>query len=90
MYVLYPDYDPTLRAIVMCSIVVLQIVTPFLVYRSLSAIGERRRVAVEQRFEQRLSCLFIVSTGSPGVSLHLSLSASTGTLRGALPRASCR
>ena len=36
------DYDPTLRAIVMCSIVVLQIVTPFLVYRSLSAIGERR------------------------------------------------
>ncbi|QIE25524.1 Sodium/hydrogen exchanger family protein [Caballeronia sp. SBC1] len=42
MYVLYPDYDPTLRAIVMCSIVVLQIVTPFLVYRSLSAIGERR------------------------------------------------
>ncbi|CDY76697.1 Transporter, monovalent cation:proton antiporter-2 (CPA2) family [Caballeronia glathei] len=42
MYVLYPDYDPTLRAIVMCSIVVLQIVAPFLVYRSLSAVGERR------------------------------------------------
>ncbi|WP_244826635.1 cation:proton antiporter [Caballeronia sp. TF1N1] len=42
MYVLYPSYDPTLRAIVMCSIVVLQIVSPFLVYRSLSAVGERR------------------------------------------------
>ncbi|KIG02721.1 cation:proton antiporter [Caballeronia concitans] len=42
MYVLYPDYDPTLRAIVMCSIVVLQIATPFVVYRSLSAVGERR------------------------------------------------
>ena len=42
MYVLYPDYDPTLRAIVMCSIVVLQIVAPFVVYRSLSAVGERR------------------------------------------------
>ncbi|WP_244814837.1 cation:proton antiporter [Caballeronia sp. Lep1P3] len=42
MYVLYPDYDPTLRAIIMCSIVLLQIVTPFLVYRSLSAVGERR------------------------------------------------
>jgi hypothetical protein len=42
MYVLYPDYDPTLRAIVMCSIVILQIATPFLVYRSLSLVGERR------------------------------------------------
>lgn len=42
MYVLYPDYDPTLRAIVMCSIVVLQIVAPFVVYRSLTAVGERR------------------------------------------------
>jgi hypothetical protein len=42
MYVLYPHYDPTLRAIVMCSIVLLQIVTPFAVYRSLSAVGERR------------------------------------------------
>ena len=36
MYMLYPDYDPKLRAIVMCSIVVLQIVAPLLVYRSLS------------------------------------------------------
>ncbi len=42
MYMLYPDYDPTLRAIIMCSIVVLQIVSPFVVYRSLSAMGERR------------------------------------------------
>jgi hypothetical protein len=40
--VLYPNYDPTLRAIVMCSIVVLQIIAPFVVYRSLSAVGERR------------------------------------------------
>jgi Kef-type K+ transport system membrane component KefB len=42
MYVLYPDYDPTVRAIVMCSIVVLQIVAPFVVYRALSAVNERR------------------------------------------------
>ena len=42
MYVLYPDYDPTLRAIVMCSIVVLQLVGPWLVYRSLALVGERR------------------------------------------------
>ncbi|KND61481.1 Transporter, monovalent cation:proton antiporter-2 (CPA2) family [Candidatus Burkholderia verschuerenii] len=42
MYVLYPDYDPTLRAIILCSMVVLQIVSPFVVYRSLSAVGERR------------------------------------------------
>jgi Kef-type K+ transport system membrane component KefB len=42
MYVLYPDYDPKLRAIVLCSIVVLQVVAPFVVYRSLSAVGERR------------------------------------------------
>ncbi|KMQ80176.1 Transporter, monovalent cation:proton antiporter-2 (CPA2) family [Candidatus Burkholderia pumila] len=43
MYVLYPDYDPTLRTIIMCSIVVLQIVSPFIVYHSLSAVGERRK-----------------------------------------------
>ncbi|KMY84984.1 Transporter, monovalent cation:proton antiporter-2 (CPA2) family [Candidatus Paraburkholderia calva] len=42
MYLLYPDYDPTLRAIILCSMVVLQIVSPFVVYRSLSAVGERR------------------------------------------------
>jgi Kef-type K+ transport system membrane component KefB len=42
MYVLYPDFDPTLRAVILCSMVVLQIVSPFMVYRSLSAVGERR------------------------------------------------
>ncbi|WP_179403388.1 cation:proton antiporter [Burkholderia guangdongensis] len=37
----YPQFDPHLRAIVMCAIVVLQLVGPFLVYRCLSAVGER-------------------------------------------------
>lgn len=40
-YQLYPNFDPHLRAIVMCSIVVLQLVSPFIVYRCLSAVGER-------------------------------------------------
>ena len=41
-YSLYPNFDPSLRAITMCSIVVLQIVGPWLVYRSLALVGERR------------------------------------------------
>ena len=41
-YSLYPNLDPSLRAIMMCSIVVLQIVGPWLVYRSLALVGERR------------------------------------------------
>ncbi|WJF90322.1 cation:proton antiporter [Paraburkholderia bonniea] len=41
-YALYPDFDPKLRAIAMCSIVVLQILGPWLVYRSLSLVDERR------------------------------------------------
>jgi Kef-type K+ transport system membrane component KefB len=41
-YTLYPNLDPSLRAIMMCSIVVLQIVGPWLVYRSLALVGERR------------------------------------------------
>jgi NhaP-type Na+/H+ and K+/H+ antiporter len=41
-YQLYPHFDPTLRAIVMCSIGVLQIVGPWIVYRSLTLVGERR------------------------------------------------
>ncbi|HEY1995596.1 cation:proton antiporter [Paraburkholderia sp.] len=41
-YSLYPNFDPSLRAIMMCSIVVLQIVGPWLVYRSLALVGERR------------------------------------------------
>ncbi|MEX3548342.1 MAG: cation:proton antiporter [Burkholderia sp.] len=38
----YPNFDPHLRAVVMCSIVLLQLVGPLFVYRSLSAVGERR------------------------------------------------
>lgn len=41
-YTLYPNFDPTLRAVVMCAIVVLQLVGPWLVYRSLALVGERR------------------------------------------------
>ncbi|CAB3765322.1 cation:proton antiporter [Paraburkholderia humisilvae] len=41
-YTLYPNFDPKLRAVVMCSIVVLQLVGPWLVYRSLALVGERR------------------------------------------------
>jgi Kef-type K+ transport system membrane component KefB len=41
-YELYPNFDPLLRAVVMCSIVVLQLVGPWLVYRSLALVGERR------------------------------------------------
>jgi Kef-type K+ transport system membrane component KefB len=43
-YDLYPKFDPMLSAVVMCSIVVLQIVGPWLVYRSLTLVGERRDV----------------------------------------------
>ena len=41
-YDLYPNFDPQLSAIVMCAIVVLQLVGPWLVYRSLALAGERR------------------------------------------------
>ncbi|WP_186114468.1 cation:proton antiporter [Burkholderia gladioli] len=41
-YQAYPNFDPHLRAVVMCSIVLLQLVGPLFVYRSLSAVGERR------------------------------------------------
>jgi NhaP-type Na+/H+ or K+/H+ antiporter len=41
-YDLYPNFDPQLSAIVMCAIVVLQLVGPWLVYRSLALVGERR------------------------------------------------
>jgi NhaP-type Na+/H+ or K+/H+ antiporter len=43
-YDMYPQFDPVLRAVVMCAIVVLQIVGPWIVYRSLTFIGERRDV----------------------------------------------
>ena len=38
MYDFYPNFDPQLRAIVMCSIFVLQILGPWLVYRSLAVV----------------------------------------------------
>ena len=41
-YRLYPQFDPTLRAVMMCAIVVLQLVGPWIVYRSLTLVGERR------------------------------------------------
>jgi Kef-type K+ transport system membrane component KefB len=42
-YDLYPKFDPMLNAVVMCTIVVLQIVGPWVVYRSLAMVGERRQ-----------------------------------------------
>jgi Kef-type K+ transport system membrane component KefB len=42
-YNLYPNFDPGLRAIVLCAVVVLQLATPLLVYWSLSMAGERRQ-----------------------------------------------
>lgn len=41
-YQLYPQFDPTLRAVILCSIVVLQLGGPWIVYRSLALVGERR------------------------------------------------
>jgi len=40
-YDLYPNFDPRLGAIVMCSIAVLQLLGPWLVYRALALAGER-------------------------------------------------
>ncbi|WP_322058798.1 cation:proton antiporter [Paraburkholderia sp. J63] len=40
-YDLYPSFDPRLRAIMMCAIVVLQLLGPWLVYRALALVGER-------------------------------------------------
>jgi Kef-type K+ transport system membrane component KefB len=42
-YALYPDFDPTLRSIVMCSIVALQLAAPLMVYWGLAKAGERRQ-----------------------------------------------
>lgn len=44
IYDVYPNFDPMLRSVVMCSIVVLQVVGPWLMYRALSWVGERREV----------------------------------------------
>ncbi|MEX3823502.1 cation:proton antiporter, partial [Paraburkholderia sp. BR14262] len=40
-YELYPTFDPRLRAIILCSIVVLQLFGPWVVYRALALVGER-------------------------------------------------
>jgi Kef-type K+ transport system membrane component KefB len=42
-YMLYPDFDPALRSIVMCSIVALQLGAPLMVYWGLAKAGERRQ-----------------------------------------------
>ncbi len=42
-YTLYPDISPALYAVMQCSIVVLQIISPLLVYWGLSFCGERRQ-----------------------------------------------
>ncbi|WP_323069467.1 cation:proton antiporter [Mycetohabitans endofungorum] len=42
-YALYPDFDPAFRAVLMCSIVTLQLVAPLLVYWGLARAGERRQ-----------------------------------------------
>ncbi len=43
IYALYPDISPVLHAVMLCSIVVLQILSPLLVYWGLSFCGERRQ-----------------------------------------------
>ncbi|WP_233865462.1 cation:proton antiporter [Paraburkholderia adhaesiva] len=40
-YDLYPNFDPRMRAIMMCAIAVLQLLGPWLVYRALALTGER-------------------------------------------------
>lgn len=40
-YYLYPNFDPRMRAIMMCAIAVLQLLGPWLVYRALALVGER-------------------------------------------------
>ncbi|RQH06128.1 cation:proton antiporter [Paraburkholderia dinghuensis] len=40
-YDLYPNFDPRMRAIMMCAIAVLQLLGPWLVYRALAFTGER-------------------------------------------------
>ncbi|MCF7694612.1 cation:proton antiporter [Mycetohabitans rhizoxinica] len=42
-YALYPDFDPAFRAVLMCSIVMLQLTAPLLVYWGLARAGERRQ-----------------------------------------------
>lgn len=42
-YALYPEFDPAFRAVLMCSIVALQLAAPLLVYWGLARAGERRQ-----------------------------------------------
>lgn len=39
-YQFYPSFDPALRSIMLCSVALLQLIAPFLVYRSLKAVDE--------------------------------------------------
>lgn len=41
-YDIYPQFDPELRAIVICAITLMQLVGPVLVYWALSLVGERK------------------------------------------------
>ncbi|KAG0186635.1 hypothetical protein DFQ28_007510 [Apophysomyces sp. BC1034] len=42
-YALYPEFDPAFRAVLMCSVVMLQLAAPLLVYWGLARAGERRQ-----------------------------------------------
>ena len=42
-YTLYPGFDPDLRAVIMCAIVILQVGAPLVVYRCLSWVGEQKQ-----------------------------------------------
>jgi len=41
-YTFYPGFDPDLRAVIMCAIVVLQVAGPLIVSRMLGWVGERK------------------------------------------------
>jgi len=41
-YTFYPGFDPDLRAVIMCAIVVLQVIGPLIVSRMLGWVGERK------------------------------------------------
>lgn len=41
-YDIYPQFDPMLKAVVMCTIALLQLVGPMAVYWALALVGERK------------------------------------------------
>jgi hypothetical protein len=43
IYTMYPAFDPQLRAVVMCAIALLQIVSPLMIYRCLAWVSERQQ-----------------------------------------------